>query len=124
MLAVAAVFVVLATITNRQASATPLMGECSTSAHCGGETTCCLVGFDRYSSPRCAPRGNIGDWCRIEGTPRHMVLPYPNGIVVEVEEAYHGMCPCLPGLVCSRISSTCQLPEAASDEENSLNSIL
>lgn len=105
-----------------QVKATPLMGDCSINSHCG-PSACCVVGYDRYSFPQCSPLGEVGSWCRIMSSPRPMTLAYPNGLMIHLQDAYHGMCPCRPGLVCSRMSSTCQLPEIPVEEENSLNSL-
>lgn len=107
--------------TDRQAYAGPSLPECKASSGCGPDA-CCLVGFERYSFPRCAPRGNVGDWCRIQNSPREMTLGYPNGLVLELQEAYHGFCPCRAGLLCSRTTSQCSLPELSGDD-NSLQSI-
>lgn len=106
-----------------QVEGTPLIGECSVNSHCG-PSACCLVGFDRYSFPQCSPLGDVGSWCRVMGRPEPKTLAYPNGLLIELQEAYTGFCPCRPGLACSRTSSTCQLPGVTSEEENSLNSLL
>ncbi|KAK7074636.1 hypothetical protein SK128_021682 [Halocaridina rubra] len=105
------------------AEATPFMGSCGANNQCG-PSTCCLVGYARYSIPGCSPLGDVGSWCRISDLPREMRLSYPTGVYVHLQEAYFGMCPCRPGLVCSRTSSTCQLPEFSSEEELLLNNLI
>ncbi|XP_069994582.1 astakine isoform X2 [Penaeus vannamei] len=97
------------------------LGDCSSSADCG-PGACCTIGFNRYSVPQCTPLGDLGDWCRIMNPPRELNLAYPNGLQIVLTDTYHGMCPCRPELVCSRASSTCQLPNESTldQEDNSL----
>ncbi|XP_042220911.1 astakine-like [Homarus americanus] len=94
------------------------LGRCSSSTDCGS-LECCNVGMMRYSIPQCVPLGDLGSWCRINAEPVDLSLHYPNNQNINVKGGYLLMCPCRPGLVCSRESSTCQLP--TQDTVNELN---
>ncbi|XP_042862514.1 astakine-like isoform X2 [Penaeus japonicus] len=98
------------------------LGDCSSSADCG-PSACCVVSFNRFSVPQCDPLGDLGAWCRIMNPPRELDLAYPNGLQISVRDAYRGMCPCRPGLICSRATSTCQLPRDSTQyqEDNSVS---
>ncbi|XP_076057015.1 astakine-like [Oratosquilla oratoria] len=84
-------------------------GICQDNEGCG-PSHCCLVAFGRYTSPTCAPLGEVGSYCRPNKS-RQFELGYPNGHVLKVKRGYHGMCPCRPGLVCCRATAMCSLPD-------------
>nr|ABQ23255.1 astakine 2a [Pacifastacus leniusculus]ABQ23256.1 astakine 2b [Pacifastacus leniusculus] len=98
------------------------LGHCSSTASCG-PSSCCRVGQMRYSIPTCVPHGDLGDWCKISAESQDMTLNYPNDLQIKIEDGYLGMCPCRAGLVCSRTSSTCQLPTRNTPEDNTLGII-
>lgn len=99
----------LVCLVTQLALAAPKVGNCSTSSDCE-PSACCLLGYTRHSYPYCEPRGDVNSWCRLMGQPQELILSYPNGLEVEVEAVYIGMCPCRAGLVCSETPSTCQQP--------------
>ncbi|XP_068206682.1 astakine-like [Palaemon carinicauda] len=120
MLSVMAAIVIGVIWMDRQTYALPPEFECSTSDDCPWNG-CCLVGFERFSLPKCVIRGNVGDWCRIDSSPMPMKLGYPNGIVAKLEAVHLGFCNCLPGLFCARNTSKCDHPELT-DADNIIES--
>jgi len=73
--------------------------ECS-AAHC------CVLGFERYSLPRCQALGSYGDWCFERSRSSNRTLIYPTGEVVHFEDTYNLFCPCAEGLTCR--DNTCK----------------
>lgn len=88
---------------------------CSSTSDCGLRE-CCVVGFTRFSTPSCRPRGQLGDWCITGAKPENRTLAYPNGEVLKLSESYTHFCPCDDGLNCVR--NVCQPLE-----DQSLNSV-
>ncbi|GBN08268.1 hypothetical protein AVEN_252148-1 [Araneus ventricosus] len=74
--------------------------ECSKPSDCG-PNECCVVGMERYSTPRCESLGQKGSTCVVGNEPEDKVLSYPNG-AKEVFGVYRLFCPCAEPLSCSR----------------------
>ncbi|CAL1275530.1 unnamed protein product [Larinioides sclopetarius] len=74
--------------------------ECSKPSDCG-PNECCVVGMQRYSTPRCESLGGKGSTCIVGNEPEDKVLSYPNGNK-EVFGVYRLFCPCADSLTCSR----------------------
>ncbi|KAL7648107.1 UNVERIFIED_CONTAM: hypothetical protein RMT77_000008 [Armadillidium vulgare] len=81
--------------------------SCGNDNKCGSQF-CCVIGFNRFSFPRCSPLGDVGEWCRAKNASLSYDLAYPNNLTIHLPEAYIGFCPCKSDLVCSKEGSQCE----------------
>ncbi|KAK3925494.1 Astakine [Frankliniella fusca] len=89
----------------------PMYIDCVDSSECGA-WECCVLGGGRFSLPRCAPVGDVGDACRPGAgygavRPINTTVTYPDGAVVNLPAVFLHQCPCAPGLACARPQAVC-----------------
>ncbi|XP_039283521.1 astakine-like isoform X2 [Nilaparvata lugens] len=74
--------------------------ECQDSAECGS-FACCVIGMDRYSSPRCMPHRREGNICRpASNTPQNKTISITPFEFMDFTNVHDIMCPCMAGLHC------------------------
>lgn len=67
---------------------------------------CCVIGMQRYSTPRCEKVGQIGDTCRPYNPPENRTVWYGPRLQQQNRNTYVLFCPCANGLQCT--AAQCQ----------------